>query len=179
MKNFKKQLIALALVLISLVSISFSISHSSYAAENWKGKTESPPFEVGGMLGMNLFGDDINWSVLGTGAYLIVPEGWVDDIDERIWAELELGPSFFSAGGLKKTGLQYSGHIRWDFTFNQEWTFYALGGLGGYYLPENFGSHLTVAPRFGMGAQYQSKLPMMFRGEFSHEFIGVGLSFNF
>lgn len=177
-KKISYRLILALKMTICLLVFSGFLSEQS-RAENWKGNTVSPPYEVGGLIGMNLFGDSVNWSILGTGAYLIVPQGWVEDIDERVWAEMELGPSFFSAAGITKTGLQYSAHLRWDFTMNESWNFYALGGLGGYSLPQGFGGHLTVAPRFGLGAQYQSKIPMMFRGEISHEFIGVGLSFNF
>jgi len=62
---------------------------------------------------------------------------------------------------------------------NEEWTFYALGGLSGYSLPSFLGGHFTIHPRFGGGAIYQLKIPMSIRMEISHEFMGAGVSVNF
>jgi hypothetical protein len=147
--------------------------------EAWKGHTVTSPVELGVMTGMNLYGSDVNWSLLATGAYLLAEDGWADDVDDRIWAELELGPSFFSVLNDHSTGLQYSAHIRWDFTYNEYWTFYGLGGLGGYFLPDSLGGAFTIHPRFGVGVEYQTKTALMFRGELSHEFIGAGIALNF
>jgi hypothetical protein len=177
-----KQKSILSLVLSSVIAILFCLqtfSSSAVAAENWKGTTETSPLELGAMTGMNIYGSDVNWSVLFTGAYLLNDKGWADDIDDRIWAELELGPSFFSTGGGSSTGMQYSAHLRWDFTYNEYWTVYGLGGLGGFILPSSLGSAFTLHPRFGVGLEYQTKTALMFRGEISHEFIGVGVAFNF
>jgi hypothetical protein len=166
-----------------LIKFAFAlvfVLNSAFAAEEkWKGNTVVSPIEVGAMAGMNLYGSDVNWSMLGTGAYLIAPTGWADDVDDRVWAELELGPAFFSRGNLSSTGLQYSTHLRWDFTFDSDWTFYGLGGLAGYKLPNLYGGSFTIHPRFGVGAQFQTKAAVMFRAELSHEFIGAGLSFQF
>lgn len=155
------------------------VANTSGSVEPWKGVTETSPIEVGAMVGMNLYGTDVNWSLLGTGAYLLLDKGWADDVDDRVWVELELGPSFFSVAGKNSTGLQYSTHLRWDFSYNEYWTFYGLGGLGGYLLPSALGSSFTIHPRFGGGVQYQTKTALMFRGEISHEFMGVGFGFNF
>ena len=169
--------------IVILFSVAL-ISPLANAAENWKGTTQTSPIELGTMGGMALYGSSAHWSWLGTAAYLIQPNGWIDDIDERIWAEIQIGPTFFSQNAVSSTGMQYSAHLRWDFTYNQDWTFYALGGLGGFYLPTNLGGngvkgYPTIAPRFGVGAEFQTKLPMMFRVELSHEFIGAGVAFNF
>ena len=59
------------------------------------------------------------------------------------------------------------------------WTFYALGGLGGFSLPSGFGNTFTMAPRFGAGVEYQTKAALMFRGEVSADFIGAGIALNF
>lgn len=149
--------------------------------EPWKGHTLTSPFEFGTMAGMNLYGKDVNWAVLMTGAYLIDDDGWAQDLDDRIWIEVQAGPSFFSSGGVltSQTGLQYHAHLRWDFTYNEYWTVYGLGGFGGYRLPSNFGDTLTFAPRFGAGVEYQTKAALMFRGEISADFIGAGVAFNF
>ena len=157
---------------------SLSLSSASHA-ENWKGNTQTSPIELGAMGGIAMYANTVHWGLLGSAAYLVLPQGWIDDVDDRVWAEIELGPTFFTSGASSQTGLQYSAHLRWDFTYNQDWTFYALGGLGGFYLPTILGKSFVVNPRVALGAEFQTKLPMMFRMEVSHEFVGAGVVFNF
>lgn len=150
--------------------------------EPWKGQTITSPIELGAMSGAAFYGNDVNWSVLLTAAYLIDDSGWAQDLDDRLWVELELGPSFFDLPNVlnsSETAMQYSAHLRWDFTYNEYWTFYGLGGIGGYALPKALGSGFTIHPRFAAGVQYQTKAAMMFRAELSAEFVGAGIGFNF
>ena len=165
--------------LLALGFVTTQASAQTAYYESWKGHTLTSPLELGVLSGMNLYGKDVNWSVLMTGAYLINETGWVDDVDDRVWIEVEAGPAFFSVPIGNQTGLQYSAHLRWDFTYNEYWNFYALGGVGGYHLPVNLGDALTIHPRFGVGVQYQTKVALMFRAEISAEFMGVGVGFNF
>ncbi len=160
-----------------VILLAFIGMHSSQGGELWKGKTEVSPYEFGLLSGMGLYGTETSWSFLATAAYLIKPEGLVDEVDERMWAELEIGPSFYS--GSIGTGLQYSSHLRWDFTYNEHWTAYALGGLSGFVLPSGFGGKFTIHPRFGVGIEYQTKTALMFRGEVSAELMGLGIALNF
>jgi len=160
-----------------LMVITCSISSHANAAENWKGHTEVSPLELGVMTGLSSYGVNNAWGFLVNGAYLVQPKGWIEDIDDRIWVEGEAGPAFFS--GSAGTGLQYSAHLRWDFTMNEYWTFYALGGLSGYSLPSALGGVFSLHPRFGMGVEYQTKTALMFRGELSAEFTGIGIALNF
>lgn len=165
------------LILLSVLGV---FSNQSFAAEDWKGHTEVSPVEFGVLTGLSLYGTETAWGFLANGAYLVQPNGWVDDIDERIWLEVQAGPAFFSApAGSTGTGFQYSTHARWDFTMNEYWNFYALGGLGGYVAPGYLGSKFSIHPRFAMGAEYQTKSALMFRGEVSAEFMGVGVALNF
>ncbi|MBS1958745.1 MAG: hypothetical protein JST80_04660 [Bdellovibrionales bacterium] len=159
----------------------FSTAHAQTTYyEPWKGKTVVPPIELGAMGGAAIYGKDVNWSILMTGAYLIDDAGWATDLDDRLWVELQAGPSFFSTSVVNsQTGLQYHIHLRWDFTYNEYWTVYALGGLGGFSLPSGFGNTFTMAPRFGAGVEYQTKAALMFRGEVSADFIGAGIALNF
>ena len=165
--------------LFILLTTVFIFSTHSYAAENWKGHTEASQFEFGVMSGLSSYGMSSAWGLLANGAYLIKPTGWIDDIDDRVWLEGQAGPAFFS--GSAGTGFQYSAHLRWDFTMNEYWTFYSLGGLAGYVLPSTMatGSSFLVHPRFGAGVEYQTKTALMFRGEVSAEFTGVGIALNF
>ena len=167
------------LKIIFVLIFSLASFNTLHAAEPWKGTTKSSPIEVGMLTGLSLYGTDTNWSVLGTGAYLIVPEGWIPDVDERVWVEGELGPTFFSHSSTTQTGMQWSTHLRWDFTYNEEWTFYALGGLGGFVLPSSYGSSFTLHPRFGVGVEFQTKAVVMLRAELSHELMALGIALNF
>ena len=152
---------------------------SAQAAESWKGKSQMAPVELGLLTGFSLYGSSTNWSVLATGAYLIDDQGFADEIDDRLWLELEMGPAFFGTNHSSQTGMQYNAHLRWDFTLNEYWTFYGLGGFGGFVLPSSLGSSFTIHPRFGAGAEYQTKTALLFRGELSADFIGMGVAFNF
>jgi len=162
-----------------LALCAFCFSKPALAGEPWKGHTEVRPVEVGMLFGGAIFGTELNWSALSTVAYLIEDRAFVPDLDNRIWVELEIGPTFFSTRNSNQTGLQYSTHLRWDFNYNETWTLYALGGISGFGLPKALGSSFTLHPRFGVGAEYQTKAALLFRGEVSAEFLGVGIGLNF
>jgi hypothetical protein len=162
-----------------LVLTSWVIPYQVEAAENWKGQTSVRPIELGLMGGAAIYGNDVSWGVLPSVAYLLKDRAFVSDLDDRVWGEIQLGPTFFYTRNSNQTGLQYSAHLRWDFSYNEIWTFYALGGLSGYSLPASRGGSLTIHPRFGTGVQYQTKTALILRGEISAEFIGMGASFNF
>ena len=162
-----------------LVTVFLSIPSSVFAGEPWKGRTEVRPVELGIMSGMAIYGNEANWGILPSVAYLIKDHGFADDLDNRVWVELQAGPTFFSSANSTQTGFQHSIHLRWDFNYNEKWTFYGLGGFGGYGLPKYRGSSFTIHPRFGAGAEYQTKAPFLFRAEVSAEFIGLGVAFNF
>jgi hypothetical protein len=164
--------------ILILLCLGFTTSTTVASAEEgvkWKGTTEVAPYEFGLLTGLGLHGTATAWSFLATAAYQIQPKGWIDEVDERVWAEVQAGPAFFTAG----TGLQYSVHGRWDFTYDSHWTAYGLGGLSGFILPSAMGSTFTLHPRFGVGVEYQTKTALMFRGEISHEFMGAGIALNF
>ncbi len=157
----------------------FASIGAAHAGEPWKGKTTVRPYEFGLMSGVSIYGNDASWGILPSAAYLVRDQGFIDDIDDRAWVELQLGPTFFTTGSSTQAGIQYSAHLRWDFTYNEQWTFYALGGLSGYGLPDQYQNSFTIHPRFGTGVQYQTKTPLMFRGEVSAEFIGLGVALQF
>jgi len=166
-------------VAVSIALGFASISNAQAAGEPWKGHTEVRPFELGMMAGAAIYGTEVNWSALATAAYLLKDKAFVEDLDDRIWVELELGPTFFSTSNSNQTGFQYSTHLRWDFSYNEFWTVYGLGGFSGYGLPKSLGGSFTFHPRFGAGVEYQTKAALSFRGEVSAEFIGLGIALNF
>lgn len=162
-----------------LIIALFLGSPTSFAAEPWKGKTQVPPVELGILTGVSFYGSSLPWSVLGTGAVMIDENGFADDIDDRLWIELEVGPAFFSRGGSSTTALHANAHLRWDFSYNEHWMFYGLGGLGAFALPSSMGGDFSLAPRFGVGVEYQTKSVLVLRGEVTSTFLGLGVAFNF
>ncbi len=172
-----KTFIQLCTFIFFITSLTGSFAR---AADPWKGHTDVPPIEVGLMGGGAIFGSSTNFGVLASGAYLIKKDGWINDIDNRVWVELEMGPTFFDVAGRDHTGMEYSAHLRWDFTYDEYWTLYALGGLGGFVLPDAVSSSsFAIHPRVGLGAEYQTKVALLFRGEVSADFIGIGVGTNF
>jgi len=169
-------MIKLAWVLILVFALSANLAS---AGEAWKGRTTVRPVEFGLMSGAAIYGSDVNWSILPSVAYLMKDRGFAEDIDNRVWIEGQFGPTFFSSHQENQTGLQYSVHLRWDFNMNEHWMFYGLGGLSGFGLPKVYDSSFTLHPRFGAGAQYQTKTALMLRGEISAEFIGLGAALQF
>jgi hypothetical protein len=166
-------------ILSLVLFLGLAFQTTAFANEDWKGHTETSQIEIGALTGVGIEGTDTSWSVLGTAAYLLVPHGWASDIDNRVWVEGELGPSFFNDGGSSHSALQYAAQLRWDFTLNEEWTFYGLGGLGGFVLPDYLGRSFAIHPRFGAGAEYQTKTAIMFRAEVASDLLALGIAFNF
>jgi len=163
-----------------ILILFFAVSTSpSFAGEAWKGRTTVRPLEFGLMSGAAIYGSDVNWSILPSVAHLLKDRAFAEDIDNRVWIEGQFGPTFFSSHQKSQTGLQYSVHLRWDFNLNEHWMFYGLGGLSGFGLPKAYESSFTLHPRFGAGAEYQTKTALMVRGEISAEFIGLGAALQF
>lgn len=152
---------------------------SAVAAEPWKGTTLARPVEAVLMSGLSIYGSEAAFGVLTGGAYLVKDRHFVGEIDNRVWAEVLIGPAFFSTTNSTLTGFQYSAHARWDVNYNEAWTAYALAGLSGYQLPDRLGGSFTVHPRVGLGVKYQTKSALLLRGEVSAEFIGAGVALNF
>ena len=161
-----------------LTAFCFSLS-SARAAEPWKGNTVARPVEAVLMSGLSIYGNEAAFGVLTGGAYLLKDRHFVGEIDNRVWAEVLLGPAFFSTTNSTLTGFQYSAHARWDVNYNEIWTAYAIAGLSGYQLPDRLGGSFTVHPRVALGVKYQTKSALLLRGEVSAEFIGAGVALNF
>jgi hypothetical protein len=142
-------------------------------AEDFKGKDEPSEFGVGAMPGMGILDNHVGFSLLGTASKKIVRRGFVPDITNSVSIEVEMGPLFVSGG----TAFQYSGHLRWDFVKDSVWTLYAIGGLGGFVTGASLGDRFELFPRFGAGAILKVAQNFGLRGEFSHEFVGVGILF--
>ena len=167
------------IVWITLLFAHGAVQNTVLAAEPWKGNTVARPVEAVLMSGLSIYGSEAAFGVLTGGAYLLKDRHFVGEIDNRVWAEVLLGPAFFSTTNSTLTGFQYSAHARWDVNYNEVWTAYALAGLSGYQLPERMGGSFTVHPRVGLGVKYQTKSSLLLRGEISAEFVGAGVALNF
>ena len=158
---------------LALACSLLAISEPARAAEDFKGKEDPSEFDLGAMGGMGILDNHVGFELLGTASKKIVHHGFVNDINNSVSIEVELGPLFVSGG----TAFAYSAHLRWDFVKDTEWTFYALGGLGGDITGASLGDRVELYPRFGVGAMWKIGQNFNFRGEISHEFVGLGVVF--
>lgn len=141
--------------------------------EAWKGKPYATLFQFSFMSGVGLLGSSVGLPLNGAVAVKIAHQGFVDDINDQAYLELMGGPLFVS-NTLVGT---YSLHLRWDFHKNDYWTFYSLGGLAAEFGGPLVGNYRSFHPRFGIGAMWNLFEFLSFRGEISHEFTGVGISY--
>lgn len=155
-------------------SLIWSFATPSFAAEDWKGQPTSHDYQVGGLAGLGVIDSSGGAAVLGTVARRIAPNGFIPDINNVAWIEAEVGPLFTSG----TSAFFYSAHLRLDFTKDDTWTFYAIGGLGGNIQSSKLGGHFELYPRFGIGTLWDVGAPFKIRGEVSHELIGVGVTFS-
>lgn len=151
-------------------------SQRALAAENWKGTPEPSAWALGAMGGLALIDSSTAFTVVGTASIKVIPHGFVNDLADSVSVEAQLGPAFFS----QATSWHYSGHLRWDFEFNSDWDFYALGGLAGNVTSYGglVGTRNEFFPRFGAGAIWKGLQQVQLRFELSHEFFGAGVLFR-
>lgn len=147
----------------------------STANEDYKSYVPSNNFTFGASGGFGLVDTHGGFTLIGNAAAKIVKDGFVPDIVNPVFLEVEFGPTFVSGG----TFWQYSTHLRWDFVKDRKWTLFALGGFGGNIVSDDkYGSRTAFHPRFGVGAFYAMDLVDL-RFEFSHEMITIGASVPF
>lgn len=147
---------------------------SPVSTEDWKGKSPTNELEVGGLTGLGIFGNQAGYSVLGTIAKPITRRGFVSDVNDSVSIEGAAGAIFVAGTG----AFMYGAHLRWDFQKDSTWTFYALGGVGGFIAPSSISTtQFLLFPRFGAGVLAHVWDNFAIRGEISHELIGVGVVF--
>ena len=148
---------------------------SSSSSEDWKSAPSSRDITFGFLGGTGLIEPKYGLSVIGDVAKKILNQGFIPGIDNQVFIELEAGPIFVQG----HAPLFWSSHLRWDFTQDENWSFYALGGLAGQITGIELGDRALIFPRFGAGVFYHLQQNMSIRAELSHELIGAGLSFEF
>ncbi len=164
-------LIALSLILTFSTTSAFS---QVTPEEEFKGKPSSADLNFGALAGMGILDSSAGFNLVGAIAKKIVNRGFISDLNDQVFVEIELGPLFVSGS----TAWFYSTHVRWDFKRDSEWTFYALGGLAGHVTSQALGDRWTALPRFGVGTFWKVAPMVTLRGELSHELIGVGVSYS-
>ncbi len=151
------------------VVITFPIAF----AEDWKGADDGAEFHLGALTGIGVVDSSGGFAILASGAKKIIRNGFVPDINNSVLIEMELGPMFVSKG----TPFFYSTHLRWDFTKDSQWIFFAIGGVAGHITGSGLGSRFLLFPRFGVGALWGVAETFLVRAELSHELIAAGVLF--
>lgn len=144
---------------------------SSFAVEPWKGEPYSEKFSISGTTGLAVLDGRAGVGLNGNFAGKILHRGFLDDVNDQLYLEGSAGTIFL----MGKSAFVYSGHLRWDFHLDEDWTFFAIGGFGGNVASAALGGQAEVYPHFGVGALWHLFAKFSFRGELSHEFSGVGI----
>jgi hypothetical protein len=142
--------------------------------EDYKSVHPTNNFTFGASTGFGLVDTHGGFTLIGNLAAKVVKDGWIPDIVNPVFLEIEFGPNFVSGA----TFWMYSTHFRWDFVKDAKWTLFALGGAGGNFGSNRYGDRVAFHPRFGVGAFYALETVDL-RFEFSHELITVGASVPF
>ncbi len=164
MNSFQK--IKFFSILLFFTSVPLSM------AENWKEPHIDYNGSFGILTGLGIVDGAGGFAIQGQGSFVLLKEGFFKDITNEAHLELSVGPLLGLTG---MTPIQYNIHLRWDFIFNDKWTFFATGGLGGAIMTGSFELFL----RFGMGAFYRATHYLWIRGEASHEQIMFGVTIPF
>jgi len=146
--------------------------------EDWKWPASTHEWTAAIQPGVGFINASTGFTLQGALAKKILHQGFAPDINNQVFIELQMGP--YTSGGA--SAILFSTHLRWDFMLNADWTFYALGGLGGNKASDGLGGKFQLLPRFGAGAvldiERQTHAPIGLRGELSRELISVGVQFR-
>jgi hypothetical protein len=183
--RFRKPIPALwkVVIILFLAALNILFLPSGKAAEAWKGNAPKYANLFSANLGANLFGTTVALAPVFSYGFLVNEQGWLDDIDESIYLEGQVGPLIFERPDgetRKKVGWFYSLHLRWEFFYDNAFSLYALGGVAGMFGPEYLGSVFVIHPRLGLGLVYSfDGGPLAFKGELSQDLLTAGLQIAF
>jgi len=149
---------------------------NALATSDFKGEPPTREFTSGGMAGVGQVYSEFGFAVIGSVAKKILNKGFVPDINNQVFVELQGGPLFIN----KSTLAVYSAHLRWDFVKDINWTLYGIGGLGGSVgkLVEGGKSEFVLNPRFAAGAFVSITSFIALRLEASSQWTTLGVSFG-
>lgn len=145
--------------------------------EAWKGEPSASNVQLSLQGGVDGYRTNNGFAFLGGAAFKAIPNGLLDDVNEVGFFEVQLGHTFLDGGD----PWPYSVHFRWDFQRNIDWTFYALGGLGGHFGDVHaFDADWAVHPRFGIGTLWSPFVEnMSIRAEVAADRATAGVQFSF
>jgi hypothetical protein len=167
-----KTLLVLCAFLLATTS-AFAAGKTASNADDWKGPSDGSEVHLGGLAGLGIFGDfNAGFVLLGTASKKIIHHGFIPDVTDAVSIETELGPIFTEG----TTAFSYALQLRWDFDMNQQWTFFALGGAGGYITGSSLNNSFALFPRFGVGSFFRVNDLILIRGEITHELIAAGVT---
>ncbi|MCX7978684.1 MAG: hypothetical protein N2578_06730 [Bdellovibrionaceae bacterium] len=129
-------------------------------------------FGLSVMTGLGLLSDSAGLPLIGTLSKKILHEGFVPDVSDQAHLEGAFGPMWIKGGAV----WSWSVHLRWDFRKDEKWMPFAIGGMGGNFVPEKLGKRQEFFPKFGVGAFYTLGENLKLRGEVSHTWIGIGVA---
>lgn len=151
------------------------VSAVEKSTESWKGSSRENEFTAGVSTGYGIAENLGGITIRGNVAKKIINRGFVPDINNQVFFELDLGPVVRDGAD----PFLYSVHLRWDFQYDEQWTFFALGGLAGDYVSDGGFTSVGVYPRVGLGTFLAINDIVAFRADVSHELITVGAAFRF
>lgn len=140
--------------------------------EPWKGQPDMADFDFGAMSGLGFVQGSPAFAVVGTISRKIDYKGFIPGIRNSLSIEATVGPMFLKGS----SAFSYSTHLRWDFRYDDTWTYYALGGPAGYITGTRLGDQFALYPRFGVGAFWQITPVARVRFELSHELTAIGIA---
>jgi hypothetical protein len=168
----RKSIMGIGLLLLSSVSgnVAFAVM------EDFKGPAPTHEFVGSFMTGFGLIDTNGGVPIVGSLSKKILNEGWLSDVTDQVFFEVSIAPIFLAG----TSAFMYSTHLRWDFVRNDQWTYYALGGLAGNDTGRSLGDRFAIHPRFGLGAFFRpERSAITWRAEVSHEWIIGGVAFPF
>jgi hypothetical protein len=148
---------------------------TSKTSSDWKGPLSEYDFSISAMTGLGLLSDSAGLPVIGALSRKILHEGFVPDVSDQVHLEGALGPMFIKGA----TVWSWSAHLRWDFKKDELWTPFAIGGVGGHFVPDRLGKREEFFPKFGVGAFYSLGENFKLRTELSHTWISAGVALFF
>jgi hypothetical protein len=175
MKNFYTLALTLLMINTAQAAVGTVIKAADTAAEDYKTFNPNHTVTLGVAGGLGLIDTTEGFTLIGSAGVRLVPDGFIPDIVNPVFLELQFGPMFARGSTL----WMYSTHLRWDFVKDNTWTLFALGGFGGN-ISDNvvLGDRVAFHPRFGIGAFYDIGVIVM-RFDFSHELVTAGVSYPF
>ena len=165
----------------ALPSVAFLVSQSTVVfaqtevVEAWKGADPTRDFVFSTMGGLGVINNSAGFGFVGAVSKKIVNHGFVPDISNQVFIEVEAGPVFTGSAN----PFWFSTHLRWDFHKDSLWSLFALGGATGQVVGTGAGtSQFNLFLRTGIGAFYHFNEQVSLRAEFSHEFTGLGVTWG-